>query len=196
MKKTTSIIFSLIFFYSFAFAQKTKNQTEEAQIKQTCINFLKWHKAGGEEKLGEKYFVPRYDGKDSVKTYFDRDSLETYFNNFRNSGFTSELYIGQLKEYFKYYEKFIGKEPKKGELIKIDGLDKDIVLNTFEPEEILENLRKFKITKILIIYNKALVGINFKKNVDMIFQLTKGKDKWLIDYVWPDNTSINSFFRY
>ena len=159
------------------------------------MNFLKWHKEGKEHKPNEYYFVPRYDGKGTSKNYFDRDSLNLYFNNFRQSGFISETYINQLKEYFDYYEKFLGNKPEDGEMTKVDGLDQDIVLNTFEPEEILDNLPQSKITKILIIYNKALVGINFKKNVDMIFQLTKIKNKWLIDYIGADNTSNYSLFR-
>lgn len=158
------------------------------KIKETVISFLKWHKSGGEYKPGQNYFVPRYDGKDSVKTYFDADSLAHYYAAFRNSGFVSEQYINELKSYFNYYGKFIGPKPADGEIVKIDGLDRDIVLSTFEPEAILDNLDKAIITKSLIIYNKALIVVNFAKEVNMIFILTKHEKKWLIDYLGPDNT--------
>ncbi|WP_431291835.1 hypothetical protein [Pedobacter sp. P26] len=184
------ILFVLLLFT----CNKSYSQVYDKAIKGTIVKFLKWHKEGKEEKLGEYYFVPRYDGTGDRKRYFDRDSLELYYNNFRHSGLISELYIEQLKEYFNYYEKFLGDKPKDGELIKIEGLDQDIVLNTFEPEEILENIGTLKITKILVIYNKALVGINFKRNVNMIFQLTKTDNKWLIDYIGGDNTNKNSAF--
>lgn len=172
-----------------------QQKTSIGVIKNTVISFLKWHKSGGEYKQGELYFVPRYDGKDSVKTYFDTDSLEMYYNNFRKSGFVSEQYINELKDYFNFYGKFIGPKREAGEIIKIDGLDQDIILNTFEPEAILDHLNKATITKSLVIYNKALLGINFSKGVDMIFILTKSDKKWLIDYIGADNTSEISFFR-
>jgi hypothetical protein len=116
-----------------------------------------------------------------------------YYNNFRKSGFVSEQYINELKDYFNFYGKFIGPKREPGEIIKIDGLDQDIILNTFEPEAILDNLNKSIITKSLIIYNKALLGIRFTKGVDMILILSKPDKKWLIDYIGTDNTCQTSF---
>ena len=191
MKYLQILLVVLLFMCSKSYAQV---QVYDTAIKGSIVNFLKWHKEGKEHKPGEYYFVPRYDGTGDAKRYFDRDSLELYYNNFRHSGLVSELYIVQLKQYFNYYEKFLGDKPESGDMIKIEGLDQDIVLNTFEPEEILKNLGRSKITKILVIYNKALVAMNFKKNVDMIFQLTKTNNKWLIDYIGADNTNKNSIF--
>ncbi|WP_342332901.1 hypothetical protein [Pedobacter sp. FW305-3-2-15-E-R2A2] len=189
---TIGLALILLFVGNQSYAQQ---KTSIGVIRNTVLSFLKWHKSGAEEKPGESYFVPRYDGKDSVKTYFDTDSLEMYYNNFRKSGFVSEHYINELKDYFNFYGKFIGPKREPGEIIKIDGLDQDIILNTFEPEAVLDHLDKATITKSLVIYNKALVGVNFSKGVNMIFTLTKSDKKWLIDYIGADNTSQKSFFR-
>lgn len=183
----------LIFAINFCSAQVKLSQ--ESKIKSRVVNFLAWHKKGGENIPGPAYFVPRYDELDSAKTYFDIDSLERYYNIFRKSKFVSEQYINQLKDYFNYYGKFIGPKRKPNEIIKIDGLDQDIILNTFEPELILDNLTRVTITKSLIIYNKALIGMNFTKGVDMIFILTKQNDDWEIDYIGPNNSSTQSLFR-
>lgn len=182
------------------FSDCTSKQSEKAPkdkepIVNTITSFLKWHKKGGQYKTGEYYFIIRHDGTGKLKNYFDKDSISLYYKNFLESGFVSETYIEGLKGYHNYYEQFLPNKLKKGELIKIDGLDQDDVLGTFEPEMILDNLDKLKVTQMLVIYNKALVGINFDKNVDMIFQLTKTKDKWLIDYVGPNNSNEHSFFR-
>lgn len=175
-------------------SQITLSQTKESQnIKNSIIDFLKWHKANGEYVSGEVYFVPRYDSLDSKITYFDKDSLELYYNNFRASKFVSERFIYNLKDYFDYYGKSIGPKRKPGEIVKIDGLDRDIVLNTFEPEEILDHLDKAKLDKIHIIYYKALVRLVIKKEIKMLFILTKVDNKWLIDYLGYDNGYKYSF---
>lgn len=190
MKK--ALFFALLFSVFFSKAQQ---QIPNKDIKNTIISFLKWHKSGGDFELGKAYFVPRFDGTDSIKTYFDTDSLELFYNRFRKSKFVSEEYIHLLKGYFKYYGQFIGPKKEPGEIVKIDGLDKDIVLNTYEPEVILDYLDKATITKSLILYNKALLSVNFSKGASLIFILTKHEERWLIDYLGPDNTSIKSFFR-
>ena len=175
-------------------SQITLSQTKESQnIKNTIIDFLKWHKADGKYISGEVYFVPRYDSLDSKNNYFDKDSLELYFNNFRASKFVSEKFIHNLKDYFDYYGKSIGPKRKPGEIVKIDGLDRDIVLNTFEPEEILDHLDQAKLDKIHIIYNKALVRLVIRKELKMLFILTKVDNKWLIDYLGYDNSYKYSF---
>ena len=194
MKKLL-VLSSILLFCQCVPKQSEHVSKDNEPIMNTIIGFLKWHKKGGGYKSGEYYFVIRHDGSGKLKNYFDRDSISLYYNNFRKSGFVSEQYIGELKRYYDYHEQFLPGQLKKGELVKIDGLDKDDVLNTFEPEAILDNLDKAKITQSLVIYNKALIGITFKQDVKMVFQLSKMNNKWVIDYVGADNTDENSFFR-
>ena len=119
--------------------------------------------------------------------------LELFYNNFRETSLFSEQYISQLKSYFDYYGKSIGPKRKPGEIVKIDGLDKDIVLNTFEPEEILNHLNEGKFYLNYIIYNKSLVRFTIRDEIKLIFTLSKIGDKWLIDYIGYDNSEENSF---
>lgn len=191
MKK---LIFLLLILFSFQAFSQSKS-IEKAKIENTIIDFLKWHKADGEYVLGEVYFVPRYDSLDSKNNYFDKDSLELYYNNFRASKFVSEKFIDDLKDYFDYYGKSIGPKPDSGEIVKIDGLDRDIVLGTFEPEEILDHLDKAKFDKFRVIYNKALLRLVIRKEVKMLFILTRWKENWQIDYIGYDNTYKYSFGR-
>ncbi len=193
--KPTLIIFLLLGF-QLCNAQDLESKK---QIKNTIISFLKWHKSGEEFKLEKPFIVPRYNGKDSVKTYYDTDSLELYFNKFRKTNFVSERYISELKAYFTYYGQFIHPEPlPPGVLVKSHGMDSDFVLDTFEPEVVLDNLDKATITKLHIIYNKALVSMHFSEEVDLIFQLTKDYEskRWLIDFIGPDNTSGKSLYEH
>ncbi len=189
------LILSLVLLFCHCAPKQKEMPKDKEPLMNTIIGFLNWHKKGGAYKSGEYYFVIRHNGSGNLKNYFDKDSLSLYYNNFRKSGFVSEEYIGELKKYYNYYEQFLPNQLKKGELVKIDGLDNDDVLNTFEPEAVLDNLNKAKVTQLLVIYNKALVGVEFQENVKMVFQLSKINSKWLIDYVGPNNTDENSFFR-
>lgn len=190
MKK---IIIIIILISSFNGFSQTKSIIDKEKIKKIIIDFLKWHKEGGEYVSGEIYFVPRYDSIDNKITYFDNDSLEQYYNNFRKSNYVSESYVNSLKDYFKYYGKFIGPKRNPGEIVKIDGLDRDIILNTFEPEEILEHIDIGRFNKINIIYNKALARFRIKKGLELLIVMTRIKDEWKIDYVGYDNSYKYSF---
>jgi hypothetical protein len=170
-------------------------QTQDTLAMKTVIEFLKWHKSGATFKDSNHYFIPKYNGKGINKTYFDPKGLNRLYNHFRSSGYVSEVYINQLKDYFLFYGRTIGSKPKSGDIIKIDGLDGDIILGTFEPEVILDNVENSNISKSLIIYNKALLSVSFAPNVELVFTLSKLGNKWLIDYIGPDNTKTDSFFR-
>ena len=86
--------------------------------------------------------------------------------------------------------------PIMKDLVKIDGLDRDMVLQTFEPDEILDHINESKIQKLTIIYNKALVSLKISKHIALLFVLTKLRNgQWLIDYMGHDCTDLNSFFR-
>lgn len=186
------LTFTLILLSSF-FGQCQNKNIEADKIEKTISTFFEWHKMGGEFKGNSNYFVPRYSGVSNEITYFDKDSLELFYNNFRETSLFSEQYISQLKSYFDYYGKSIGPKRKPGEIVKIDGLDKDIVLNTFEPEEILNHLNEGKFDLNYIVYNKSLVRFTIRDEIKLIFTLSKIGDKWLIDYIGYDNSEENSF---
>jgi len=186
------------------YGQELKND-ENAKIYATCLNFLKWYRDAQRidsiTTLVKKPSIPLikevYVNAKYKKLLINNVGVERYIDFYRKSGFLSEVYLSGLKLYFNEINKSLTKNKpvRRNDTIKIDGLDLDIQLQTYEPEEIFDNLYRSKITQMHVIYNKALVGIHFNDNIDMIFQLTKVKGKWLIDYTGHDNTSIKSIFR-
>lgn len=197
-----SVILTLLlsFFFLASYSQQPKN--DETKIKEIIISFLKYYKSS--QYIDNKTIKPSYSlikdlpvNKKLKKQAIDKAGVEKYLAFHGKSGFLSDEYLSRLRNYFYVINKNLTKNPpiSRNEIVKIDGLDVDIQLQTFEPEIILDNLDKATITKSLIVYNKALVSVNFLQEVNLIFVLTKYDDKWLIDYLGHDNTSSESFFR-
>jgi hypothetical protein len=193
MKKT----FALLFVFIFCLSTSISAQTDKKLIEQSVINFLNWHKKPKIDSVNKSYSIIKniITDKKWKKQTIDKVGLEKYLSFFKRCNFLSQTYINSMRKCFYDIGREMNKNPpiQRGAIVKIDGLDKDIILDTFEPEAILDNLGNAKITKSLIIYNKAMVGINFANGVDMIFILTKQDKNWLIDYIGHDNTSMDSF---
>jgi hypothetical protein len=184
MKKITSIIFSLIFFYSLAFAQKTKNQIEEAQVKQTCISFLKWYKRNSDNLKTSpviKGFNPDTIKKDSILKV-DMNAVEIYLSNFKAGGYVSAVFLNNLRAIYKSVSDTLTIHQVKDYFGPIPSLESDIVLG-FGKEEILDNIRKAKIKHFLRIYNKALISLRLSYTTELIFTLTRKAKHWQIDYI-------------
>ena len=195
MRKTIALSFILV----SCMANSLRAQTDEKLIEQTVINFLNWHKKPKIDSVNKKYTIIKniiIDNKWKKQT-IDKLGVEKELSFFKRSNFLSETYLNSMRQYYYNIGLEMDKNPpiQRGAIVKIDGLDRDIVLDTFEPEVILDNLSNATITKSLIIYKKAMVGINFANGVDMIFILTKKNEKWLIDFIGPDNTNMDSFFN-
>ncbi|WP_145857134.1 hypothetical protein [Pedobacter suwonensis] len=202
MKKLI-LLLSLSLTFCSSFGQQ--NIKEDEKISKSVMGFLKWYKSiGATGNQPPKQARPKYSivkdipiNKNYKRQVIDKAGVEKYLDFYRKSGFLSEEYLNGLRSYFNgINNNLIKRAPiKKNDMIKIDGLDRDIQLQTFEPEIILDNLDKAVVTKSLVVYDKALISVNFYEEVNLIFTLTKHKDVWLIDYLGPDNTSLKSFFR-
>lgn len=200
--KKIFISLTLLVSVSICFGQQVSKDDES--IYATVLGFLKWYKAAqstDQEPVPSKSTFSIIKDIPVNKSYkrqaIDKTGVEKYLSFYRKSGFLSEDYLNDLRNYFNEINKSLIKRApiKRNEMIKIDGLGLDIQLQTFEPEIILDNLDKVKLTKSMVIYNKALLGINFASEVNLVFTLSKYRDKWLIDYIGHDNTSAGSFFR-
>ncbi|WEK17793.1 MAG: hypothetical protein P0Y49_13395 [Candidatus Pedobacter colombiensis] len=91
-----------------------------------------------------------------------------------------------MRGYFYKIGKGLDKDPEIEEdaIIKTDGLDLDIPLQSYEPELILDHYKKGLFKKIVIVSNKSIVQFYISKyQTKMIFTLTKEKGRWFIDTI-------------
>jgi len=177
----------------------SKAQTDEKAIKQTITNFLYWYKNSKKTKGNNNYAVVKdiSINKQLKRQVIDKIRVEKRVDFFRKSNYLSKTYLDNLRRYYYKVGKYLDKSSPlpKNDIVKIDGLDQDIVLDTYEPEVIFDDIAQATITKSLIVYRKALVSIKFANEVNLEIALTKTGGKWLIDHLGPDNKSLNSFFR-
>ncbi len=201
MKK---LIIALSFSFSIFLCFGQQSPKEDNDATTVPLSFLKWYKIAQSELTDVNSSKPSFSlvkdipvNKSYKRQIIDKAGVEKYISFYRKSGFLSEEYLDDLKSYFNEINKALSKRTpiKRNEMIKIDGLDLDLQLQTFEPEVIFDNLDKATVTKSTVIDNKALLGINFAEEVNLVFALTKHGDKWLIDYMGHDNSSLKSFFR-
>ena len=181
-------IFYIILFVG-VFTDISAQQTTQDSIKHSIIGLLKWHKVNYLNDPSPKRYPIIKDvviSKKLKKQAVDKMGVEKHLDFFRSSKFLSEIYINNLRGYFYEIDKILIKSPSVsiGSVVKIDGLDLDFVLQTFEPEEILNHIDEGKLDEVLVLENKAIVKFNISSTyTKMLFTLTKEKDHWLIDYI-------------
>ncbi len=91
-----------------------------------------------------------------------------------------------MRGYFYEIDKILITSPpvRIGSIVKIDGLDLDFILQSFEPEQILDHIDEGKLDEVLVLENKAIVKFNISStSTKMLFTLTNEKNHWLIDYI-------------
>lgn len=173
-------IFCIIIFVGISLNVNAQ-QAKRDSISQSIIGFLKWHKVYHLNDPEPK----RYDlikdlavSKKLKKQRVDKVGVERYLNFFRSSGFLSDIYINNLRGYFYGIDKSLLKNPVIDieSIVKIDGLDLDFILQTFEPELILDHIDDGKLEELLILENKAIAKFNISQTyTKMLFTLTKEK---------------------
>lgn len=103
----------------------------------------------------------------------DFDGIEKYFLAIDQKNYLSQTFLNDLRRYFFHINEEMKLIPPSNELNPIPGLGTDLILSTFEPEEILDHIEKGKFNRIEIIYNKALVRFRIRKEIQMLFVLTR-----------------------
>lgn len=196
MKKILLIILPLFFCSQSGICQiKSKQQNSDShKIEKTVSNFLKWYKSRENDTAKNGTSRPSYSltkggyPDTTTKQVINMEGVEVYLSYLRKSGYFSESYLNDLRQYFKEIDKGMQTAPKTNTLIAVPGLNTDWILKTFEPEMVLDHIKNGRFDKVNIIYNKAIVRFRISKVVQMLFTLTKINNKWLIDYIGYDNT--------
>lgn len=177
----------LLFFLLFINVTNTVPNKDIVEIKRTITCFFEWDKIKDRGNLSPKYSITKTIKRGNKKKIeIDKDGVELYLNKYRESHLFSELYLNNLRGYFYKMGKDLDKDPEieADAIIKTDGLDLDIPLQSFEPELILDHYKKGLFKKIVIVSNKSIVQFYISKyQTKMIFTLTKEKGKWFIDTI-------------
>ena len=192
MKKL--IILLIVFNNYYAYGQSKSSEKEK--IESTIVDFLRLYKIIEADTTFKGYKITKGGYPDSTtQQLIDFDGLEKYLAEINQKNFLSETFLNDLRRYFFRINEEMKLIPPQNELNAIPGLGTDLILSTFEPKEILDHIDEGRFNKINIIYNKALVRFRIRKEVQMLFILTRSKENWQIDYIGYDNTYKYSFGR-
>ncbi len=179
MNKIVILILVLLFIPGTGLSEKgEKNQpglTKEP-VK-TVINFLKWYKEN-EKRLSKIQLVnmPPIEETNSFYTV-NFDETERYLTELKESGFVSDKYLEQWRDYFKKADIKLRQDPVNDG--PPDGFEFDFILRTQDIDETLEAINNPKLISSQIIKDNAIVKLNIVMRLE--YKLTKHGDKWLID---------------
>lgn len=194
MKKL--ILITIVFFLtnlnnSFAQRPSTNPQVNNQQILATVQGFLKWYKVNKHD-IDATRLLKGGPPDSTTRPSIDWYGVEKFLAKLDRSGYVTPEYLNTHRDYFKAIDKNLEGFKLTSELTLINGINGDLILQTFEPEEILDNLSKGKIHQIVSIYRKAIISYQLNPYICLLFSLTF-IDKWKIDSIGYDNTHENSF---
>lgn len=189
MKKISIVLILSLLYINYSVAQSKSQKEDETKIKSVVVNFLNWHKNGPPDSTFGKYSITKGGYPDSTtKTTIDFEGVKIQLEQFRRSGFVSETFINDLRQYFVDVNAILEKRSPSAELLRIPELDEDYVLKTIEPEAVLLKIEQGRFDKINIIFNKAIARFSISKYAVLIFTLTKINGYWKIDYIGWDTS--------
>lgn len=202
VKKTVILLLILgIAAHGYGQGKRSASLADRRGIETTLIRFLKWHKkedkainTASESKTSLSITKGGYPDS-TTQLRIDTAGVAAHQNYFRKPGYLSETFLAWVRDYYLAIDKELEKRPKTKDLVKVNGLDVAVLLQTYDTADILDHLDKARLDRCYVVYNKAIARLTISSVVKMIFTLTKTKNKWLIDYIGYDNTSKFSLGR-
>jgi hypothetical protein len=167
---------------SFAFSQKN---SEISSVKHSVISFLKWYRDTKSE-TSIKRDTPHLRDTVSARKQLrlDFEEVERFVQSVNLSKLVSTSFLNQLRGYFVEIDNTLATEEPipSNAILKVDGLDLDIILQSFEPELILNFIDHGTFKKVRIVGHKAIVLFYIPDyKTSMTFVLTKVEGVWLLD---------------
>lgn len=138
-------------------------------------NFLKWYQLNYIE-INSISLVDLKEDSLAAQYEINLKNIERYLDIFKKSGYVSEVYINNMRDYFKKANENLLKTKQNDG--PPEGFESDLVLFTQEPEDILKHLNSIKIEQISI--NKCKVH---SLASDLIFTLKFQNGNFLIDKI-------------
>jgi len=143
----------------------------------TVVDFLKWYREN-HEKISKIQMVNMPPVEDTNSFYtVNFEEIEGYLTLLKKSGFVSDRYLQQWRDYFKKASKKLEENPMNDG--PPGGFEFDFVLWTQEIDETLEAVNDPKLISSKITQNKAVVKIDILMRLE--FKLSKQNGKWRID---------------
>lgn len=183
MKNTLMIILFVSITVYNAQAQSTVDTVNNA-----VVNFLKWNRA---ESKNPKYHPGMIVKRVALNGNFIQRRLDTaklaqYLNFVKQSNTVSPIFLANLQAYLLNIGKTFDKEAAmhKDAIVAMAGLDHDVILGSFEPELIFENLDKANFEETTIRQQQATVSYTVPaQGIKLLFMLSRLNNKWLVDGV-------------
>ena len=165
-------------------SSKTYNQFNpeitEILPEQTVINFLKWYR-DNEERVNKIRYI-KGGLKDTTTFYrIDFEAADKYFSELKKSNFLSDVFINDLRAYFKKGdENFVSHPQNDG---PADYFDFDLIMKSQDYMDVWTNLDKATVIEKTVSNNTAYIKLLFIGNYETKYRLTKINGKWLIDNI-------------
>ena len=155
--------------------------TNAIHATNTIINFYKWYRNNQDiqnclvnNSCGETY--------DSTKFYsVNFDATEKYLSALKNTGYISDKYISDWRNYFKECDENFRKNPSNDGVP--DGFDYVFVTNSQDFEEELNTVEKAKISSVVNHNDKKIIILEFITGSQLTFELSFIDNKWYIDKI-------------
>lgn len=168
-------------------AQTDVTVSSESTPSEAVIDFLNWY-SHNRSSLASNHLVNNADGEvfDSTKFYsVNFKATKEYLSRLKESGFVSEIYLNNWKQYFRQAEEHFQANPQNDGAP--EGFEYDFVLLSQEIDEDLANTNKAKVLSNSIQNTKATVVLQLASGQKLRFFLTKQKHHWRIDKVEQAN---------
>jgi len=159
----------------------TVNGADDMSAGNTTLNFYKWYRDN--QNIQTRLVNNACDDTfDSTRFYsVDFKATEKYLTALKNSGFISDKYILDWRDYFKECDKNFKKSPiNEG---PPEGFDYDFVMNSQDFETELNTVEKAKISEIMGAKEKNTVTVQFLTGTIRTFELSLVDNKWYIDKI-------------
>lgn len=173
--------------------RKSVDQAESASINKdkesvtTVIAFLKWYQENF-DRVNQFPLINHYSVSEEYDSthFYSVNFKETgnYLSALKESNLISEKYIKKWENYFKICDSKFKSTPQNDG--PPEGFEFDFILWNQEPKYTLENVDSLKMIEVLETPFNATVKIDIASSI-LKFDLTKEKEKWLIDNVEHSN---------
>jgi hypothetical protein len=144
--------------------------------------FFRWYKTKF-DYLDHHIFPVNMNFKTNAPYRINFTETEKYLSVLKSSGFFSDNYLIYNRNYFKEIDLTLQKTKQNDGTV--DGLDYDPIVHSQEPEAMLENLNKIRLTVIKSTANDITVKMltPFNVNTYSLFYLKKINGKYLVDKI-------------
>ena len=176
MKKMIIILLISLLFDSSK-SNENVGENDGKEIKELIYNFLKWYKNNYEDLMSITLVPASIDQNANNLYKVNFNKLDLYLEKLKSSGYLSNGYISNLRNYVKNCNsKMIKNSQTDG---PPEGLDFDLVLATQEVDDTLAKIDQIIFNQVEI--NKDTAVVKIKLVYDLTFKLKKVNGKWLID---------------